>query len=618
VIPAAASAPAGRAALLSLLLLLATACQATLPAPLGRSGPSPAPAAGTPSAGSAELRAADAKLLAGDYDGAEAAYAAMAGKPDAASHYSLLLAYESRFGEAVAQAKAGVAAHRDSSSLARLTRALDWAQDLPAALSAGADAVAARPVDPLAPIFYSEALADSSRFDDAERQLRAAEKTGGQGYVAAELYRERANLARDMGDSEQELNYLELAAKEQPGFPERRLELARFDYSQQRPSDAQGVLAELRKTEARRPGVLVSGGDAAFLAGDSGQAAKMYEAAESAASGGWSGTAAALGAAEVQVAVRRDFAGAHDRLLAALRRDPASSSLYLYLRYLDLLVLKVDPDRDLKDVAPAPPDPLGAARKAALDAVNATRASVGLPALQEDGAVVQGAQAHAYFYLFNYGQPQLGGLGVHSEDPTLPGFVGKDGITRSRHFGYGGTRGAEVINHAFTPAANVGSWVDSVFHRFPLLDRDARVAGYGEAQVGAVAVSVLDVGLGDPSQGDPVAYPKAGQEEVEPAFLGNEIPDPVPEGARYPVGYPVTLQAGDGSRLDVASARLLGPDGAEVPVYSLLPGQQVSANEVSLLARSPLQAGATYTVDVSGKLDGRDFAQRWSFTVAKG
>jgi len=290
--------------------------------------------------------------------------------------------------------------------------------------------------------------------------------------------------------------------------------------------------------------------------------------------------------------------------------------VYLYLRYLDLLVLKVDADQELKPIAPQPPPQLEAARKVALDKLNGYRVPLGLPPVAVDPAIAAGAEAHAYFFLFNYGQAQLGGLGVHIEDPALPGFTGENSLLRSRHFGYSGNRGGEVINHVFTPQANVQSWVDSVYHRFPVLDHETRAEGYGEAQVGIVSISVMDFGFAGPAPADPIVYPAASQKDVPAAFIGNEIPDPVPQTGTYPTGYPVTLQVGGADKLTVTSGRLLISEGQEVPSYTLLPAtSSLGANEWALLAHQPLTPGVTYTAEVIGQVNGHDFSKRWSFTV---
>ena len=591
------------------LLLAAAGCQLPLPSTRTQPSPSAVPPADR------RVAAADAKLYAGDYEGAEAAYRALLADrvPGAASHLSTLLAHESRFQEAIAQAQAGVAVRADSDSLARLTRALDWAQSTGEAVKTGARAVATRPVHPLARIFYAEALADSGRFGDAERELLAAERMGGDDYIRAEIYREWANYYRSRGDGQAELNYTQLEVKAQPGFPERRLDLVRYNYGNQRPEAARAAMDKALSGKRKEYWTLVTAADAALVGGDIERAPSLYRAAAEIRP---EGSEAALGLAEVAVAVNRDFNGAHDLLLGVLKRDPTSSGVYEYLRYLDLLVLKRDPDAELGPIAPQRPAALAADRKAALDQLNARRSALGVPALREDPALDEAAQAHAYYYLFNASQAQVSGSGISSEDQSLPGFTGAHSIDRDRRFGYTGTRGVEVANHGYSPAASVDNWIDSVFHRYPLLDRETVVGGYGTARVGPVAISVLDVGADQPSTGEPVLYPGDGQSEVPAAFTGNEVPDPLPKGAIPPAGYPVTLALGGAQKLTVTTGRLLDASGHEVPSYALAPGSAVGAAQWALVAKQPLKPGARYTAEVVGTVDGKDFSRRWSFTVA--
>jgi tetratricopeptide (TPR) repeat protein len=596
-----------------LLALLALAgCQSPI---LGPKAKQPSPSASA--APTNRLAAADRKLYAGDYDGAENDYRALVKEevPGAASHYSTLLAYESRLPEAVAQAQAGVGARADSESLARLTRALDWSEDVVAAVATGRRAVATRPVVPLAHIFFSEALADAGRFEEARRELRTAETMVTDAYSRAELDREWANFYRGLSNPQSELNYLELAIKEQPGFPERQLELARYDYAKQKPAAAQAVLDRLLGgSNKNNYWALVGGGSAAFIGGDLDRASSLFVAAGSVRPGG---AAAALGQAEIAVAAKRDFNSAHDVLLQALKKDPTSADVYRYLRYLDMLVLKKDQDAELNPIVPTPPSDLAAARKAAMDKVNTYRSEVGVPPLTEDSAVAEGAEAHAYYYLFNFGRPQVQGLSIHTEDPSLPGFSGESSIVRDRHFGYGGTRGGEVIDQIGTPEGSVQVWIDSVYHRFPLLARETSVAGYGRAELGITNLAILDLGIGDPGSGDAIVYPRPDQTDVPGAFHRGEVPDPVPPEGSYPVGYPVTLQVGAAQTLSVSSGRLIGPDGKDVPSYTLKPGSSgLTSSEWALLAKQPLAAGARYTVEVNSQVSGQDLSKRWSFTVA--
>src|SRR5499427_3509291 len=595
--------------LLLALTLVTAACQPSS----AKSEPSP----GT-QALDRRLVAADAKLFRGDYDEAESAYRSLVkgNVPEAASHLSTLLTYEGHFPEALTLAQGAVSSSADSESLARLCRVLDWSEDPDSAIAAGARAVAAKPVHPLAHVFYSEALADAGLFDAAARELRTSENMSGDTYVQAEIDREWANYYRARGDAQSELNYTELAVKAQPTFPERQLDLIRYDYvpTHGLQSSARPETDKLMAAHPKNYELLVAAADTALVGGDTERAPALYSAAAAVRP---EGTEAALGQAEVDVAINRDFNAAHDLLVGALKRSPTSSSVYEYLRYLDLLVLKKDPASDLGPITPQPPGDLVTDRKAALDSLNNLRSSLGLPPVREDAAMAEAAQAHAYFYMFNASQQQLSGTGIHTEDPSLPGFVGAQPLDRDRHFGYGGSRGDEVITHVMTPSSSIADWVDAVFHRYPLLDRETSSIGYGEARIGFLSIAVMDVGSDQPGVGEAVVYPAADQVDVPAAFADDEIPDPLPQGAAKPAGYPVTLAFGGAQKLTVTTGRLLGPDGQDVPSYTLSPGNQISAAEWSLVPQSPLKPGARYTAEVIGTVDGKDFSKRWSFTVMR-
>ena len=593
-----------------LLAALAAAALGACQAPGATAQPTPSPSAAVDK----QLAAADQRFWSGDYDGAESLYQELVKSEitGAASHYAVFLAYESRFPEAVTSAEAGVKQKADSPNLARLTRALDWADDVDAAVAAGARAVSTAPVEPLAHAYYAEALADAGRFEESRQQLHAAENAHpADRYTQAEIFREWANFYRDQSDAQGELNNTQLALKMQPKFPERAIELARYYYAQQKPAQARAQLDAATKLSDGY-GVHLAAGDSAFYSGDLDVADAQYQAALGVRP---AALEASLGAAEIRVAGTRDFRAAHDQLLQALKKAPGSAGVYQFLWYLDKLVLKTDPAAEVSAIAAGAQAGLAADRQAALDAVNAYRQQAGVLALTADPALAEAAEEHAWYTIFNFGQPSEVGLGIHTEDPSLPGFTGANFLQRDRAAGYPGGRGSEVINHVYTPPAAVEVWIDSVYHRFPLLDRETQAVGYGEAQIGILAAAVMDVGIGDPTKAQPVVFPAAGARDVPAGFVGHETPDPAPAGTQYPVGYPVTLTVGSASTFSVQSSRLLTADGNEVTGFTLLPGRQVDAGEWCFMAQEPLRPGAAYTAEVTGTLDGQPFTQHWSFTV---
>ena len=597
-----------RPAIAAVLALALAACQAT-PAGVPRPGSTTAA-----QSRSASLAAADSRFFAGDYDGAEQAYRAAvdAREPDAGAHLALFLTYVGRFRDGVAVAEAAVKDHEDSFTLARLTRAYDWSGDIDRAIATGQKAISTKPVELLAHVYFAEALADAGRYNEAQAQLKAAENANpSDAYTRAEVDREWANYYRDRGDPAQELNHIQLALKSQPNFPERPLELARHDYAAKQSADAAAVLDKVI-AQAKSYWVLVGAGDSALAGHDNDRATATYKAALKVIP---DGPEAAVGVAIVAVSGARDFKAAHDVLAAALKKSPGNASVSYFLWYLDKLVLKTDPAQDTAaNGAAQAPTGLTDARRQALDAANAYRGS--LPKLNEDPAMAEAAEAHAWYTLFNLGDPSLAGLGIHAEQSSLPGYTGQSPLARDVAAGYKGNRGAEILNHVYTPAAAVEVWYDSVYHRYPMTDYEAAVEGYGEAQAGLLAVSVMDIGFGPATTGHAVAVPADGARDVPAAFIGNEIPDPAPQGTDYPVGYPVTYQVGGSSKLAVDSFTITDAAGRAVPSFVLKPGQQVGSGEACVMPQQPLQTGATYTVEIKGTLDGSALDQKWQFTTA--
>jgi tetratricopeptide (TPR) repeat protein len=557
------------------------------------------------------LAAADTAFWSGRWTGAEADYRRLAAHGDAhaESHLALLLVYEARFVDAVAEAKLAVQHSPDSDTYARLTRALDWSDDIPAAVAAGAQAVAATPTDPLAFAFDSEALADAGRYDDALAQLDRAESAARTSYERAEALREWSNYYRDRGRGDDAFNYVELAQHAEPSFPPRTVELAN-EYFGRGASGAADARTQLEGLLNRGdPAVLAVAGDAAFGAGDAVDAERYYRAALGTAPGD---PTSSLGLAEVLVAGKKDPKAALDVLNAALAKHPNADAVYYYRGWLVTLVLT-----PTTDTSPTALPTLQAERTAAYDLVNSFRQKVSLPVLREDRSLAAAAEAHAYYVLFNWGNSKLAGLGIHSEDPSLPGFSGQNSAERDRHFGYAGFQSAEVLNHTGTSTAAVQVWIDSVYHRLPLIGRESSGIGYGEAQVGTLAVNVMDFGVGAAESADPIVFPYQDQTDVPAGFVGNEVPDPAPN-ARYPVGYPITIAAGGADSLSITSASVTPAGGAAVPVIVDQPGKlDLDQNEAAILPQTPLTPGTVYTVRVRGLLDGRPWSDSWTFQVAE-
>jgi uncharacterized protein YkwD len=167
-----------------------------------------------------------------------------------------------------------------------------------------------------------------------------------------------------------------------------------------------------------------------------------------------------------------------------------------------------------------------------LERLNAHRKAAGVELVAADPGLSKGCAAHAAYLVRNVDHPSTQGLGLHSEDPKLPGYS-KEGERAGK---------AAVIFLGKEGPDAVEGWIGSLLHRIPLLESRLRKVGYGLARGGPAAVTaVLDAtsGMGVGKDAPVVLYPADGQKDVPREFCP-EIPDPIPESADKKAGYPVT------------------------------------------------------------------------------
>ncbi len=549
------------------------------------------------------------------------------------AHFALFLDYLHSGSAALVEARRAAAlAPRDGYTLLVLTRTLDWGNHFREAAQAGAQAVRADPSSALAHAMYGEALADLGRFDDARSELTRAEslaaKRGRSAYEKAEVARNWANFYRQQGDRDAEAQQLERALAGQPRWIERSLELARFYLSR---NDLPRTIDYLQRGVALQPRdvrLREEVGEIALFAQDYATAKGGLEAAVRLP--GHQGVDIRL-LGHIAVAADRDYDRAQHYFDEALDLNPSDGEAAAYLvglyRYLlhdeaaarSVARGEIPGPQQPRRVSPEYPDVDQTAleRQAeALVAVNRYRVLAGLAPVRVDVRLQNSARAHAYYFLFNHASPTVRGLGVHREFDGGPAFTGETVRERALYFGLGGQLLAEDIAHRGRPGDAVTDWVDSVFHRFPILRRDLQSLGYGVAAVGPLPIDVMDFAYGasvTPGR-QMVAYPAPGQVNVPTVFGGNEVPEPLPEAA-YPVGYPVTLTFDRGAHVEIRSYRLRDVLGPDLELHMLPPSDPNMENSIALLARKPLQPGRVYAAEVTGTIDGVAFEKQWQFAT---
>ena len=548
--------------------------------------------------------------------------------------YALLLNYESKQVAALDQVRqASDLAPDDAYVLTVLTRVQDWNRKVPEAVASGARAVRADSKSVLAHAFYGEALADQGRYDEAVAELQAATDLAaksGSAYERAEAERNWANYYQDRKDYTQALVHFKQAASAQPDWAERLLELARFSLARQDFPAATGYLQRAADVSPDDPGLREQLGAVALFAQDYRVAKDAYTAAlklqpRSALD------LKLLG--DIAVALDRDFDTAvrEERAALSAQQSDAEAGAFLtaVLRYLRSNEAAAR-TAATHSVAPGPNGQSGAAfldldaealsrQSTALNEVNRFRALAGLQPVRTSAIIQHSALAHAFYTLFNGASPQVRDLGIHKESSGTPGFTGVNVLNRAEHAGYAAHSMAEVITHRQDATAAVTDWIDSVFHRIPLLRADLLELGYGDAYLGPLSIQVMDLSYRERTTGRIVLYPAPDQNDVPPAFFGNEIPDPLEKAgvnnAAYPVGYPITATFDRLSKVQVLSWHLRDSRGKELPGAVLKPDNPEMENSFAFMALSPLAEGATYSMELRGSINGVAFQRSWHFTT---
>jgi hypothetical protein len=269
---------------------------------------------------------------------------------------------------------------------------------------------------------------------------------------------------------------------------------------------------------------------------------------------------------------------------------------------------------DAVESLPAP----GLEELRALAEVNGYRRAAGEQPMVYSAPLGAAAQRHAR-YLAAHDQERE--TNPHAEQPGTALFSGASPGDRARFFGYVlGTD--EVINFTDRAEMAVAGWMDTLYHRIPLLHPGSREMGYGLGGSGDSLTDVLLTGPNGDAEGT-VAWPYPDQTGVPTGWDGAEFPDPLAlyPGARGPVGYTVSLTfGGSPAGLTLEKGTLTGPDG-DVPVYTYAPGMDPNLSDtVALIPESPLRAGSSYTVFLSGQVNwgagAVPYERRWSFTTA--
>jgi hypothetical protein len=221
------------------------------------------------------------------------------------------------------------------------------------------------------------------------------------------------------------------------------------------------------------------------------------------------------------------------------------------------------------------------------------------------------AAAHCAYYAANVGDNACVG-DAHREVSGCAQFYATSFSAREVKAGYTGSPAFEVMAFGAVGDRAVDVWVDSVWHRTPVLSPWVRDLGYGDT----TGCATIDFGVGAPASSSIIAtWPADGQAGVPVSFDGSrEGPEPPPPDPSamdhgWPSGYPITIFTR--SQL---TEHALSRDGDPTPIAGHFFGHDDPAAQglldsaYVLYADEPLAAGTTYHVHVGGPGGSIDFS----------
>jgi len=262
---------------------------------------------------------------------------------------------------------------------------------------------------------------------------------------------------------------------------------------------------------------------------------------------------------------------------------------------------------------PPAPDGASAGAIAALDIVNTARLASGGGCVNMVTEINEAAQNHCDYYAANTGDCTSM---PHFEVDGCTGFTGMDPGTRMTAAGYNARfGGGEVMAFYGDPAPAIEAWINSVWHRIPILDPWTSDLGYG----GAAQCDTIDFGAsGNAPQDTVVVYPYPDQTDVPTSFDGNrETPMPPAPPGGWPSSSPITVYA----RNLTVTEHLLTLDGDATPIEHMwLTGEdpayaQYLRSSVFIFGNMPFAANTKYRVKIVGTFVGGALEREWTFTT---
>ena len=249
--------------------------------------------------------------------------------------------------------------------------------------------------------------------------------------------------------------------------------------------------------------------------------------------------------------------------------------------------------------------------------LNTIRQQVGVAMAIQVEPLNQAAQAHADYYGRYADEYKKSGLSPHQQNPDwTDGYTGTSVGDRCSHAGFDGGWLWEVMAFMSDPHGSIDGWMDTLYHRVPLIHPNTESYGYGISLQGA-ACDVIDGNYGKALLPGPARWPLPNTTNVAVKWMGWESPQPpLPADQSYPSGPVITITFPRSTPMKLTSAVLLDPSGEEVPAQVQTPENDSWLSTTwAIYAYNPLMGQSTYTVRFEGTVQGAPYTDTWSFTT---
>jgi hypothetical protein len=264
-----------------------------------------------------------------------------------------------------------------------------------------------------------------------------------------------------------------------------------------------------------------------------------------------------------------------------------------------------------------PAAPSGASAGAVLSYTleNNDRAASGIPCATLQPTLDTSAADHCEYYAANVSSATCV-ADPHVEVSGCTDYVAAQFYTRETDAGYTGQPAFEDMAFDDNGTTSTQQFIDSVWHRIPILSPWVRDMGYG----GATGCDTIDFGVGAATADTVTAvYPYPGQSGVPTSFNGTyEGPPPPEPPGGWPSGYPVTTYLKGAKTASVHTITVLGST-TPLDHQIISPGDAdamgLVTDEFILYTNAPMTAATHYHVHVEATGTSGSVTFDWVFTT---